>query len=87
MSAPRKTDCEIKTPRRALVFMSNLPGITGLLVLVFPVTPATIRMALVNGSDRRHDYAVYLKGLSDHGVSVACKNGSHEFDDRGRYRS
>jgi hypothetical protein len=67
--------------------MAELINVGGPHKCAYPVTPTTIRIALVSGSDRRRDHAVYLEGLSDHGVSVACENGSHGFDDWGRYRS
>lgn len=47
MSALGYMSGEIETRRRAVAFMGNLTAVLGLLVLGFPLTPATIRTMLV----------------------------------------
>ncbi len=47
MSAPGNIAGEIKTRQRAVAVMGNLIAVLGLLVIGYPLTPATIRMLLL----------------------------------------
>jgi uncharacterized membrane protein HdeD (DUF308 family) len=46
MTAPKKMTGEIETRRRAGVFIGNLTALLGLLVIGYPLAPATIRTML-----------------------------------------
>jgi len=46
MSAPGNTTGEMKTRQKAMAVMGNLIAVLGLLVIGYPLTPATIRMLL-----------------------------------------
>ena len=47
MFAPGKTTGEIETRRRAAAFIGNLTALLGVLVLGYPLAPATIRTVLL----------------------------------------
>ena len=64
--------CQSKELRCVL---AELIDVGGQHKCAYPMTPATIGIALVSGSDCRRDHAVGLQGLSNHGSAFPVRTG------------
>jgi uncharacterized membrane protein HdeD (DUF308 family) len=88
MSKLVKMTGDIKTPRRALTFMGNLIAVLGLLVIGYPLAPATIRTVL-------HGWILIVIGIMQlilgyyfqtTGSSATIRTVLARSTDSGRYR-
>jgi uncharacterized membrane protein HdeD (DUF308 family) len=78
---------EIETRRRAVAFMGNLTAVLGLLILGFPLTPATIRTTLVGWFLMAVAVMQFIVGrFQTTGSSITSRSVPLRSTDCGRYQ-